>query len=402
MASGAGLSQKKVMRFLVQLVCQTLTCLLEKEVEHSELRSRIQLLSAALPEEDDRMPSFFDASSAAGATPATTSTPATATRSVAAILSTPTRPSVLPDLRLTETPLPATASHSARPMAATEMTHDSEAMQAVLDHAPHDEDTENELTKSLEEMENIIAHTRQVGATLSPAVLAFTKPSLMMGRVDLGTAPAIASTPLGSAQAAGLELRAHKQALDAQIAEFSGTSATDLLFLTPTTPHATYSGVLAAAERANQTFDLYSQSFHQPRAVTTRNDLTDSYEDMIDRLSSKFTAMHTYGARNHPTQSEQPSMVMPLPQPPTPVAKSVNPLAQTVRMENGQVRLKSGKKVEAHFVTNKELFPPTPERDPRVFDATNGSYLLCHKRLGTNLSLSLFAATVASDVEAAK
>eukprot|EP01039_Chlorochromonas_danica_P002813 gene2813-3067_t len=327
--SGASVTPKQVLRFLVQLVCQTMTHLLEKELDHSHLLAQLEALSLQhnqLLATDGRGGSWASRGSGGGG-----------------------------------------------------------------GWEEEQEEGQWSTSKSLEEMEHLIAQSRQIASQLSPAALEAINSGLSTtarltpaGDHVLFTppppppaAPATSSSAvIGPAEAAGLELRAKEKMLQ----DASALASSMAMGFT--------------ADRASHTFDLYLQSMtsttsrrerqkeqeeeDEDAMVATTNvsksKLTDSYEDMIERLSYKFSS-HKLPNSNHGTEEEDYLLSLQTTVP-RPMAAVPHPLVAAVNRKIPVSQGSANKKVKFNaFFATKELFPPSPDRsDPRVIDTTNGYF----------------------------
>lgn len=351
-------SQKTVMRYLVQLVCQTMTYLLKSEVDQSSLRAQMDLLQAKYEQ---------------------LSQPQSQSKSTMSPLNSGIKYNVtapaMPALSTTQmgSRYATIAHHSGALSAPTTPSYNSEALNRLL----------------------------QPQLPGSPALVSSQ-----------------ASTTPGAAEAGRLEVDDFESRLNSSYAGFTGTSTSDFLLnlmhaspthsstiatapeipsiaksspnnstlnlkpmipdLNPSTPSYEYQiSPEAAADLAARTFDLYSVNTSAKKATPTfvdngvaipikgvdpnvltkeghkseaqnekDGDIRDSYENMIERLSYKFTASLTTGDSN----SEQASMVVPHRIAPKPQLPSMHPL----------------------------ISAPSPKfsTEKRIYDATLGTYNL--------------------------
>lgn len=204
---------------------------------------------------------------------------------------------------------------------------------------------------------------------------------------------------------------------------FTGASPTDLLFMyhnaTATNSDAAITPIHggddyalsphAAAELAARTYDLYSEKImpsgnknaaQKQQQVQGRkfvpssgvmennsNDVSSSYDAMIDRLSYNLTNGLKVSHSNNNSSSastsdktktvsssrseEQVSMIDPKSQVPTPVSAPLHPLKSRITAAD-YVHTKMDSDV---FDTRKQLFDVSPEfREKRIYDATNGCF----------------------------
>eukprot|EP00981_Chlorochromonas_danica_P002776 scaffold537_cov180-Ochromonas_danica.AAC.81 len=464
--SGASVTPKQVLRFLVQLVCQTMTHLLEKELDHSHLLAQLEALSlqhnqllatvqatASFTSSSSALPRHQVVSGTPTPPPAATATATASSREAAATPSKPPLPQ--PQRTQSQSQYHVDVYGEGRRQSLLDSEETVELSHHTRSYAQdgrggswasrgsgggggweeEQEEGQWSTSKSLEEMEHLIAQSRQIASQLSPAALEAINSGLSTtarltpaGDHVLFTppppppaAPATSSSAvIGPAEAAGLELRAKEKMLQDASAlassmamGFTGTSATDFLFLpsppaaatttttTPATPVASYhpsssssSMAMSAADRASHTFDLYLQSMtsttsrrerqkeqeeeDEDAMVATTNvsksKLTDSYEDMIERLSYKFSS-HKLPNSNHGTEEEDYLLSLQTTVP-RPMAAVPHPLVAAVNRKIPVSQGSANKKVKFNaFFATKELFPPSPDRsDPRVIDTTNGYF----------------------------
>ena len=209
---------------------------------------------------------------------------------------------------------------------------------------------------------------------------------------------------------------------------FTGTSPTDLLFMFNNAASVNPSAITgtplntgddyalsphAAAELAARTYDLYAEKImpssssakgvqnvgmRQPqqyqgstqkakyqKSPAGSDNVASSYDAMIDRLSYNLTnGLKTNTGTSVPTgasnpakatfitrNEEQPSMVDPKSQVPTPISASIHPLKSRITASD-YVHTKMDSDV---FDTRKQLFEVSPEfREKRIYDATSGCF----------------------------
>lgn len=346
-----GMPPKGVTKLLGQLVCQMLTKLLEKDVQQGTLQAQLDELQRQYNDLRERISSkplqvLLDSSSS---------------------LLTP-QPAYRPPV-----PEYAASSTPVRTVPATPLLQQSTTPYGDLfrtDDLLGLEDADG--SPSFVEMERLIAEGKAIGSSISPTALRTISHGHSLEERMVPVPAQVITT--GPAQDAGREIWQKERELSLKAMGFSGTSATDLLFLSPSshrvsstaaTPIVTPAGQYmyqSAGEAAGHTFDLYMQSIRQQVKEDVKPADSFEEEDAIDRLSYKLSSdlsMH----------HQQP------PHPPVHRVEAPHPFNSTVRLQQGQFVHKTGKKVEAHFAT-KELFPRSPEqrRDPRVFDATCGHF----------------------------
>lgn len=160
-------------------------------------------------------------------------------------------------------------------------------------------------------------------------------------------------------------------------AAFRGTSTTDFLFmpqnrsssaamLTPQ-PQQVAAESSQAADLAAQTYDLYLKQRSEGREP---GGMSDSYDDMIERLSYKFTS-NIKGEE----QPEQPPSSSPAPRVESEGLSIVTPNASGLPLpaKPSQHPYSVASPTYLQQGSKKDLFSPSPA-SKRVYDATMGSY----------------------------